>query len=194
MLSQAGPWGTAWRRRRRVGALRRTQSAPAASRWLSCCLVCSALLAAVPAGAVELPQPPGTPPAALQIRIELSSNAIQFYQDGRPGLIPQHQAVELRVTCLARSWSVFAQASPLVKLPRRDQIGPERLFIRSNATLPQPDVGAGQGFVPLDEAVLVAEGPPPVYTTPLDFRLLTTWADTPGIYTGDIQFTAIVRP
>jgi len=136
----------------------------------------------------------GPLPAALQVRIRLSANAIQFFQDARPGLIDAHQEVEMEVTCFSRSWSVVAEATPLTKEEGPQQIGPERLFIRTNATQPQPDVGAGPGFVPMFMPVVVAEGAVPIYETPLEFRLLTDWGDTPGIYKGDIQLTAVVRP
>jgi hypothetical protein len=119
---------------------------------------------------------------------------VQFFQDGRPGLIDGYQQVELRVTCFSGSSSIAAEASPLVGQQNRRQIGPERLFIRSNATQPQPDVGAGPGFVPMDTPVLVAQGSVPTYSTPVELRLLTFWSDTPGIYKGDILFTAVVRP
>ena len=160
-----------------------------------CALLLLGLSAARPGLAVfEPPHAVGAPPAALQVKIQLSANAIDFFQDGRPGLIDAHQKVEMQVTCFSRSWSVTAQATPLSKQPGGQQIEPERLFIRSNATLTQPDLGAGPGFVPLDAPVAVAEGSVPVHETPLEFRLLTDWGDTPGVYRGDIQLTAMVRP
>jgi len=100
----------------------------------------------------------------------------------------------MRVICFARTWSVAATATPLMKPDGPGQIGPERLFIRSNATRPHPDVGAGPGFVPLNDPVVVAADSIPVYSTPLEFALLTLWQDTPGEYSGEIQLTVMATP
>jgi hypothetical protein len=145
-------------------------------------------------GAAEKPLPAGTIPAALSIKIELSSSGVEFLQTGRPGFLTPEQTVQMQVVCFSRSWTVAAKATPLAKRSGAAQIEPGRLFVRSNGTQPHPDVGAGPGFVPLDSPVLVAEGSVPVYSTPLEFRLLTFWEDTPGIYEGDIQFTAVAVP
>ncbi len=146
------------------------------------------------AQASETRQASGMLPAVVDLRIDLSSSAVEFFQEGRPGLIDGHQQVELRVTCLSGPWSVSAEASPLTEQQSRRQIGPDRLFVRSSSTAPQPDVGAGPGFVPMTAPVLIAEGSVPTYATPLELRLLTDWSDTPGVYEGDILFTAVVRP
>ena len=160
-----------------------------------CALLLLGLSAASPGLAVfEPPHAVGARPAALKVKIQLSANAIDFFQDGRPGLIDAHQKVEMEVVCFAQPWSVAAEATPLIKVLGGEQISPDRMFVRSNTTLPHPDVGAGPGFVPMDMPVVVAEGSLPVYETPLEFRLLTDWGDTPGIYKGDIQLTAMVRP
>jgi hypothetical protein len=157
-------------------------------------LLAACALTPSPAQASETRRAFGMLPAALNLSIDLSSSAVQFFQEGRPGLIDGHQQVELRVTCLSGPWSVSAQATPLVEQQNQRQIGPDRIFIRSSSTVPQPDVGAGPGFVPMAAPVLIAEGSIPTYTTPLELRLLTDWSDTPGVYKGDILFTAVVRP
>ena len=100
----------------------------------------------------------------------------------------------MKVTCFSVPWSVAAMGTPLVNLAGGGQIGPERLFIRSSATQAQPDIGAGAGFVPLNDPVIVASGSAPTFSTPLELRLLTLWEDTPGTYSGDIQFTAVTPP
>ncbi len=144
--------------------------------------------------AAETPRPPGSLPRALEITIELSTSGVEFYQPARPGVLDLQRPVELRVTCLAASWSVAAKATPLAKQDGSGQIGPERLFIRTAATQAHPDVGAGLGFVPLNDPVIVAAGSIPTFSTPLELRLLTLWEDTPGTYSGDIQFTVVASP
>lgn len=144
--------------------------------------------------AAETPRSLGTLPQSLQIRIELSTSTLDFQQAGRPGLLAPQQQVELRVTSLSVPWSVAAKATPLAKQGGIGQIGPERVFVRTSATQVHPDVGAGPGFVPLNGPVIVAAGSVPIYSTPLELRLLTLWEDTPGIYSGDIQFTAVASP
>jgi len=146
------------------------------------------------AGAAEIPRPAGSLPRALEITIEFSASGIEFYQPARPGLLDPQQPVELKVTCLAASWSVAARATLLARQEGSGQIGPERLFVRTSATQGHPDVGAGPGFVPLNDPVIVAAGSVPIYSTPLELRLLTLWEDTPGTYSGDIQFTAVASP
>ena len=146
------------------------------------------------AWAAEEPPTLGTPPAALNLHLELSSSSIRFSQEGRPGLLVADQAVQMRVSCFGQSWSVAARATPLTRRSGPGEIGPERLFVRSDATQPQPDVGAGPGFVPLAEPALIAAEAARVYSTPLEFRLWTRWEDRPGEYAGDIQFTAVVKP
>ena len=153
----------------------------------------------VSASAIQNPQLVKTPAAALaletiSIKIELSTNTIQFFQSGRPGLLAPQQTVEMRVTSYAGPWSVAAKATSLVEQQGRHQIAPERLFIRSGATQANPDGGAGPGFVPLNTPVIVATGSTLTFSTPLEFRLLTLWEDTPGVYSGTIQFTAVVTP
>ena len=142
----------------------------------------------------EVPGRQSTFPAAFQIQVELSAAAVEFVQAGRPGLLGAQQEVEMRVTCGGGLWSVSAQATPLLEKAGSGEIEPDRLFVRSAGTRPEPDAGAGPGFVPLSLPVVVAEGTVPLYSTPLEFRLLTGWGDTPGTYEGQIQFTAVVRP
>jgi len=144
--------------------------------------------------AAEPPRPAGSLPRALGITIEFSTSGVEFYQPARPGVLDSQQPPELRVTCLAASWSVAAKATPLANQEGSGQIGPERVFIRTSATQGQPDVGAGPGFVPLSDPVIVAAGSIPTFSTPLELRLLTLWQDTPGTYSGDIQFTAMASP
>lgn len=124
----------------------------------------------------------------------MSGNLVRFSQHGRPGALAPDPAIEMQVSCFAPEWSVSAQASPLVADSGEGEIGPDRLFVRSDFTRAQPDIGAGSGFVPLDRPVVVAGGRAPISSTPLDFRLITTWQDAPGIYRGEVQLTVIVRP
>lgn len=139
--------------------------------------------------------PAGVSQAPLKIKIDLSSSAIQFLQTSQPGLLDQHQQVQMSVTYLGHAWSVSIQASPLTKQPGNELIDASRLFVSSPATRTAPDVGGGPGFVPLSAPVEVARsGGFITLATPLDFRLLTFWDDTPGTYKGDIQFTAIIIP
>ena len=162
---------------------------------LLCLILPACLLAAASSGwAVALPQPPGVPVVPLEVRVELSTSTVQFLPHGRPGLIAAAQGVEMRVTCLSSSWSVLAQGTPLTNQTRPGQIAPRRLFVWSGGTQGQADAGAGPGFVPLDQPIVIAEGSGPGGTTPLEFRLLTDWDDRPGEYTGDIQLTAVARP
>jgi hypothetical protein len=151
-------------------------------------------LAGAPARAADLGHRDRFVPASLQIAVELSSASINFRQDGRPGLLSPEEPVEVRVTSFLPSWSLTAQATDLTRQSPYARIGRDRLFIRAASTQPHPDVGAGPGFIPLDSPIVIAGGPSPVSSVPLEFRLLTDWHDTPGVYEGEIRLTAVVRP
>jgi hypothetical protein len=136
----------------------------------------------------------GAPPAALEVKLQLSSSLIRFLQEGQPGVLAADQPLNMDVTCFSQSWAVSAQATPLVEQQGLYAIGPERLFVSSPLTAMDADLGAGAGFAPLEYSVVVGAGAQPVDTLPLDFRLFTTWHDPPGTYEGEIIITAIAVP
>lgn len=137
-------------------------------------------------------------PGRRFLAIQVSTNEISFEQEAeRPGLLQGQPLVHVVATSDASTWVVNCQASPLMTADGA-AIPPERCFVRSSWTRTAADEGGGPGFVQLGAPRAVAArqsvGDPPVASVDLDFRLLTTWQDRPGVYQGQIEFLYIIRP
>ena len=126
----------------------------------------------------------------------LSSDSISFYVCGPPGRFDAQQAVEVNVRSGYEDWTLSCEVSSLKG--DTGEIPSSRIFVSSPFTDPNIDQGAGPGYEGLDKPRLAARGsftgPLAIKVSTLKFRLLTTWEDRPGTYTGVIRFTYLVKP
>ncbi len=151
------------------------------------------------------PPSPSADPMLLQsepgepfLAIQLSTNEITFAEEAdQAGIVQGEPMVHVIATSDSTTWVVDCQATPLVGQDGAT-IPPARCFVRSSWTRTAADGGAGPGYLPLDapRTVVARESAAdnPVASADLDFRLLTSWEDRPGVYEGQIEFLYIVRP
>jgi hypothetical protein len=137
-----------------------------------------------------------TDEALLGPFVAVSQDQISFHVNGPPGTYDADAPIDVLVRGIVGYWMVSCHAEPL--LGDQGEIPPSRLFLQQEVRGGDIDDGAGQGFATLAESRLVAEGgftgPEMIKVNTLRLRLLTTWSDKPGIYTGVIKFTYLMKP
>lgn len=138
-----------------------------------------------------------SPAANLIMNIILSPDKITLCADNMPGICDA-QPVDIIVMSEYKHWSIHCEMdSSLTRVEKKNSIPPDRIYINTPYSS-QKDQGAGAGYEALNQRRLVAQGsftaPMAVRVSTLKLRLVTTWDDLPGTYTGHILFTYLTHP
>ncbi len=121
-----------------------------------------------------------------QLQIEINPTSVEIGTTGEPGEFHAETPIAVRVASNCGDWTVKCEATPLVS--DVGAIPPERILVKHD--------GTSGAWVSMGGEQIIAQGhaQPPALVNTLFVGVQTQWADRPGRYIGQLNFSYLVTP